>query len=289
MSDFIHSNATYHVDIYVDCVNGSDTNSGLAKLAPVKTLKTALDIMNRNADGVYIHLISPGEYTLSYPVISGAMIHFLYEASNITMYWLDTKDKGWSKCFYNCYINIHGNSDGTSVFYIRGSKLAYLEAGKLTISNITLKSDPNGAFGIVGGAIQSSNNIYKTHLYLGISQGVFASDTFETESQYAVSAIHAYNSSTLTFRSGIKFNNINNNSTIANLLSLTGCTVYFIVAPTFTNTDITKMPVYTNTCQIYGTEKRVKGWLSTCRVNYTTINGTYCSSITNYPIKEETK
>lgn len=278
----IHSNATYHVDIYVDCINGIDTNDGLSKLASVKTLKTALDIMNQNADGVYIHLISSGEYTLSYPVISGAMIHFLYEASNITIYWLDAKDKGWSKCFYNCYINLHGNSDGTSVFYIRGSKPAYLEAGKLTISNITLESETKGAFGIVGGSIQSSSNIYRTHIYLGLSQAVFSNDTFEDKSSYHTSIIHAYNSSTLTFRSSIKFINIDENKTISNLLSITGATIYFIVNPTFVNSTFTNMPIYLNTCQVYGAESRIKNWLKNCSVNYTTINKDYFITTTSY-------
>lgn len=278
-----HAHATKHVDIYVRCTTGNDFNDGLSDAAAVKTLKRAMDIMNATTAGAYIHFKEPGEYNLSYPVISGAMIHFLFETSNVTMYWLDAKDKNWSKCFYACYINIHGNPDGTSIFHIRGSKPAYLEAGKMTVSNITWEDDGACAFGIIGGALQSASNIYKTHLYAGLSQLMFSNDVFETTSKYSTSAIHAYNSSTITFRNKTTFKNIDDNPSIKYLLSMTAATIFFANAAkgiSFINTTTNR--AYCRMCSMIGYNSRLTSWLSNCDTAGCTINGTYYETLTNY-------
>lgn len=280
---FIHQNATYHVSIYVDGENGVDTNDGLSSTTPVRTMKRALDIMNETSSGVYIHFISAGSYTIPYPVISGAMIHFLFDASNVSLYWLPTDDSGWSKCFYSCYINMHGNSDGTSRFYIRGTRPAYLEGGKLTISNITLESDSAGAFGIIGGSIQSSDNVYKTHLYLGLANGVFSNDSFEDASSYHTSAIHVYNSSDISFRGGVKFKNIDSNNAITNIISATACTIRVLQDILLENTTLANKRIYGASVQFLGGENRLITWLNTCNLDRSMINGDYYSSITAYP------
>lgn len=278
-----HSNATYHVSIYVDCVDGDDTADGLDSDHPVKTLKRALDIMNNTASGVYIRFIAPGVYTMSYPVISGAMIHFMFDASNVTLYWLDSDDTGWTKCFYSCYINMHGNSDGTSVLYLRGSNPAYLEGGKITISYMTVKSDSTGAFGVVGGNIQSSNNIWETHVYLGLSQGVFSNDSFESKSSYHSSALHVYNSSDISIRGGVKFKDLDNNATITNMISATAATIRVLQDIILENTTQANKRVYAASSQFLGGENRLITWLNTCNLDRTMINGEYFSSTTVYP------
>ena len=280
---FLHTNATYHVSIYVDGDAGTDSNDGFSSASAVRTMKKALDIMNETSSGVYIHIISPGSYTIPYPVISGAMVHFLFDASNITLYWLPTTDDGWSKCFYSCYINMHGNSDGTSVFYIRGSRPAYLEGGKLTISNITLDSDSAGAFGIIGGSIQSSGNIYKTHLYMGLANGLFSDDSFEDKSTYHTSVIHVYNSSDITFRGGVKFKDIDNNATVVNLISATASTIRVLQDIILENTTLASKYIYGASTQFLGGANRLITWLATCYLDRSMVNGDYFSSTTVYP------
>lgn len=277
-----HANATYHVSIYIDCVDGDDTADGLTQSTPVKTVNKALNIMNNTASGVYLHFIAPGVYTMSYPVISGAMIHFLFDASNVTLYWLDSNDAGWTKCFYSCYINMHGNSDGTSVLYLRGSNPAYLESGKITISNMTIDSDNNGAFGIVGGNIQSSDNIWKTHLYMGLSQGVFSNDTFQDKSTYHSSALHVYNSCDISIRGGVKFKDLDNNSTITNIISATASTIRILQDIILENTTLANKKVYGSSVQFLGGENRMITWLNPCNLDRTMVNDMYFSSTTSY-------
>lgn len=285
---FPHDNATYHQNIYVDCVNGDDNNDGSYGHS-VKTMDRAMQIMNRTASGVYIRMVSGGIYTLSYPVISGAMIHFMYTVPDITLYWLPENDKGWSKCFYSCYINMHGYSKNNSVLYIRGTddpentKPAYIEGGKITISNLTIKSDPYTAFGVIGAAIQSSNNIWKSHIYLGLSQGVFSSDSFQTDSLYHTSCLHIYNSSDVSLRGGVSFDNIDNNAHITNIISITSATLRVSQDFIGANTTLANKRIYGATAQFLGGENRLITWLTTCNLDRSMINGDYFSSTTVYP------
>ena len=53
----------YCVDFHVDAVNGSDTNSGLVKEAPFKTITHALEMAEQQADRVSIFL-TPGNYNM---------------------------------------------------------------------------------------------------------------------------------------------------------------------------------------------------------------------------------
>lgn len=279
-----HDVATYHVTIYVDAQNGDDTNDGLSRETSVKTLKRAFDVMNATSSGAYIRFISAGDYVLSYPVISGAMVHFMFDASNVNLYWLDANDDGWTKCFYSCYINMHGNNDKTSKLYLRGSNPAYLEGGKLTISNMTIESDENGAFGIVGGAIQSSSNVYKTHLYISTSQGSFSNDSFESASNYHSSAIHVYNSSDISFRGGVKFKDLDSNATITNMISGTASTIRVLQDIILENTTHLTKRIYGASCQFLGGENRLISWLTDCNLDRCMINGDYFSQTYHYPL-----
>ena len=276
--------ATYHKTIYVAAASGSDLNDGSTQENAVQTLNKALEIMNKSAAGVYIRFIEAGAYIMSYPVVSGAMIHFLFDASNVTMYWLDASDDGWSKCFYSCYINMHGNPDGTSRWYLRGRNPAYLESGKITISNMTVDSDSNGAFGIIGGAIQSSDNVYNTHIYMSLSQGVFSNDTFASQSEYHSSALHIYNSSDVSMRGGVKFKDLDNNSTITNMISMTAATLRVLQDIILENTTHLSKRIYAASSQFLGGENRLISWLAQCNLERCMINEKYVSATTVWPV-----
>lgn len=274
-----HANATYHNTIYVAGTTGNDNNDG-TQGNPVQTLNRALEIMNKTSSGVYIRFVESGSYTMSFPVISGAMIHFLFDATNVTLYWLDSTDDGWSKCFYSCYINMHGNLDGTSKLYLRGENPAYIEGGKITISNMTVYG-PECGFGVVGSAIQSQNNKWHTHVYVSASRGFFQGDTFESVSPYHSSYLHVYNSSDISMRGGVTFKNVNNNA-ITNIISITASTMRVMQDIILDGLTLADVPIYGASTQFLGGENRLGSWLSTCVIDRTLINQHYYSSATSF-------
>lgn len=277
---FPHKNATFHETVYVDAVQGNDDNDGKTAETAVRSLDKALDIMNKSTSGIYIRFIRSGTYTMSTPVISGAMIHFLFDATNVTLNWLDDADDGWTKCFYSCYINMHGNPDGTSRLYLKGNNPAYVEGGKITISNMHVYG-PTNAFGIVGGAIQSQDNHWHTHVYMSASRGFFQNDTFENVSPYHTSYIHIYNCCDALFRGGVTFKNANN-SYIANLMSVTGSTIRVMQDIILDDLTLSDVPIYAASSQFLGGENRLMSWLAVCNLDRTIINADYISSGTSY-------
>lgn len=269
-----HYNATYHVGIWIDDINGSDDNDGLSREKPVKTLQKAFDVMARKSDGAYMHIISSGNYTINYPVISGAMLHLNVEAPNVTIYWLDVDDTGWTKAFYSDYIHLGGYSDGTTRFHIRGTKNAYLESGKLFARNITFTSDPTIDLGVVGGAFQFQECTFKTPLYLSAATGVLDTTLFDldpTNTSYTA-ALHHYNGGTLCIRGSFQ---VNLTANIPRVISMTGATLITLSNLVVTGHDGTSMLTTAASSCIYGGWTRIGTWMTTNSLDRTNVNNIY--------------
>lgn len=269
-----HYNATYHVGIWIDDINGSDDNDGLSSDKPVKTLQKAFDVMARKSDGAYMHIISSGNYTINYPVISGAMLHLNVEAPNVTIYWLDVDDTGWTKAFYSDYIHLGGYEDGSTRFHIRGTKNAYLESGKLFARNITFTSDPTIDLGVVGGSFQFQECTFKTPLYLSAATGVLDTTLFDLDPNNTsyTAALHHYNGGTLCIRGTFQ---VNLTANIPRVISMTGATLITLTNLVVNGHDGTSNLTTAASSCIYGGWTRINTWMLTNSVDRTLVNNEY--------------
>lgn len=305
-----HAHATDHINIYVNSSTGNDLNDGLTINTAVETLDRGMEIMNYTTAGAYIYLLGEGNnYTLSYPVISSAMIHLMFNAPNITLYWL-TPDMGSvysrTKCFYNCYIHIDGYNDGlsysnanhtiSSKIVLGGNNDAYLESGKFTLLRTIIENDSrnNAHFGVYGGSMQATDCQFKVNVFAGLSNICFSNCTFtdiptsnKATTADETSVLHIYNSSTVTFRDYIIFNNLNNNTKLTDLISANLATIYFgtstdPASPIF-DTQTSLRRITATTVTFNGSYGRTIKWLTNCSFancvirgeNFVTFSGAY--------------
>lgn len=96
-----------HYRLYVDGVNGSDSNDGTSA-HPFKTLDKFLNTCNQDMTDIRCYIVSPGTYTASLQVLQGITLHITATVSNVTIMFGSSSEEAF--VWYNSHVNIQGPS-----------------------------------------------------------------------------------------------------------------------------------------------------------------------------------
>lgn len=275
-----HVHSDYHYNLYVDCVNGDDSNSGESPSAPLYTLDKALDKLNSYGAGGYIYLIASGTYTISYPTIHCLSLHLIAQATNIRVVWgLDGNAS--TKKFYASYLHFGGFNDKTTVFYSNGSGEAGFEPGKIYAVNTIFDGEVGSRFAVYGGACQIVDSTLKVPFRVGGSNGIFDGCTLDPDiskigTSY-VRIIQIYNGSDVTITGGLTIKGKSEYGNLGSWISCNYSCMYLRNTFTYENDAENGIPIVSaEGSQFYGTWARINSVLNNnCSLSSCTYNGKY--------------
>lgn len=295
---FPHWHATDHINIYVDCNSGNDTNDGSTE-HPIKTLKRAWEMMANQAAGVYIFLVGSGTYDMYYPVFSSCMVHLAAAAQDVIVNWGSENGTQRTLCLYDSYFHINGYqpdpTNNPDLWYDLTLNLLhnptsvshhmYLEGGKLFMRHVTIRGSHRRTIGVVGGYGQFEDCRFELPFRVSSSNCVFGGCTFVPQPTNILesSAIHAYNGAEVTITSGAYFISPTTAGNIKQMIYLSASNMYLRNTPTFTNSENSDIDlIYAIDSNIYGTQTRLISWLRhSCKITESMVNGQYIPNI--YP------
>lgn len=179
------SNNTDYSSVYI-ATYGSDSNDGLTRGTPVKTLSHAFEVARgvRNPSNVEFVILDDSTYTATIGGLCNKSIHIVAELGAT----VDIHSKSGTRIpVYNCYLDFSGKSDSTRLV-VNFSKGFHMDSTFLW-SQYTTFNVSGGKFDVQGGAVRLENCILDSTetLVLNSSNAAFVNtDVRCTPKQYAI-------------------------------------------------------------------------------------------------------
>lgn len=151
-----HEHAYNSIEIYVDCVNGSNVNGDGTLAHPYYSIAKALEIMDQTGAGLVIKLVSSGVYTINKAQLAACSIEFQALATGITLAWLDSNSTRTHHLMATTF-SVLGFNDGTTIFTILGTGDLRAEGSNLMLDTCTFTGDADLMARTFGGSVFLTN------------------------------------------------------------------------------------------------------------------------------------
>lgn len=178
-----HEHAYNAIDIYVDCVNGSNVNGDGSLAHPYYSIAKALEYMDKTSAGVTIRMMAGGSYVINKAVLAACNIEFIAMASGITLAWLDNQSTRTHQAV-DTRLKVQG--DGTTKFYLLGTGDGVIDGSVLEIDSCEVSGDTDVALKIVNGKAAISNCVL--NIALQASGSLVSLNNWEIQDSQRVSS-----------------------------------------------------------------------------------------------------
>lgn len=210
-----HEHAYNSIEIYVDCVNGSNVNGDGTIAHPYYSIAKALEIMDQTGAGLVIKLVSSGVYTINKAQFAACSIEFQALATGITLAWLDSNSTRTHRLMSTSF-NMSGFNDGTTVFTILGTGDLRMDGSDLMLDTCTFTGDADLMARAVGGAIFLSDVSLNVGIQTFGASVVFANgEVTDTQRASARPLFGVYEGSVLALSGVINLNSLDAGRTSA--------------------------------------------------------------------------
>lgn len=225
LGELKHEHAYNSLEIYVDCVNGSNVNGDGTVSHPYYSIAKALDVMDKTGAGLVIKLVSSGVYIINKAQLAACSIEFQALATGITLAWLDSNSTRTHHIRSSSF-SLVGFNDGTTVFTILGTGDLRMEESGLMLDTCTFTGDTDLMARAIGGGIFLSNVVLNVGIQLYGASMVFADgEVTDTQRASARPLFGAYGGSVLALSGVINLTSLDAGRTSA-LISAEDSTLF---------------------------------------------------------------
>lgn len=254
-----HEHAYNSIEIYVDCVNGSNVNGNGTIAHPYYSIAKALEIMDQTGAGLVIKLVSSGVYTINKAQFAACSIEFQALATGITLAWMDSASTRTHHLMSTSF-TVQGFYDGTTLFTALGTGDLRMEGSNLMLATCAFTGDADIMVRAFGGSIFFNNVALNIGIQLYGASMLFADgEVTDTQRSSARPIYGVYGGSVLALTGVINLKSLDAGRTSA-LISADNSTLFLnadnqaLVMPPLGihRTDATNTAIWQNDPAYYG-------------------------------------